>query len=97
MQYNEDEQDNSFFENIENEEEEQYISEEEYEELVARANHFQEAQLELAEQELKQRLLSDAVAMSKNSWFWPFKSHKSRLQTIVQTYNIFQKLTNCRK
>jgi hypothetical protein len=85
-----------FFGDAEDEELEadRYITEEDYEELVAKASHLQECQLELIEQDLQQRLLADAVGFCKKSWSWPFSSRKSRLVAVAKTFRFFQRLTD---
>ena len=95
-----DENVDRFFGDAEEEEygeEEQFISEEDYEELVARASHLQEMQLELVEQDLQQRLLNDAVTFCKKSWSWLFMSQKARLRAVARTYRFFQKLTDAQR
>jgi len=96
---NDDENVDRFFgdaEEEEYEEAEQYISEEDYEELVFKASHLQEVQLELVEQDLYQRLLADAVAFCKQSWSWSFMSQKSRLRVVARTFRSFQKLIDAK-
>ena len=76
------------------EEGQQYISEEEYEALVQKASELQEAQLQLVELDINQRMLTDTIAMCQKSWFWKFKSMKNKLKEIGMAYKFFQKLTD---
>jgi hypothetical protein len=76
--------------------EEKYISEEEYEELVRQANELQNVQLELVELDINQRMLADCIAMCEKSWFWRFKPMKARLKEIGIAYRYFQKLTDAK-
>lgn len=90
--FNSDDEDFGYFEDMDGEA--QYISEEEYEELLERANELQEVQVRLAQFDLNQRLLADVMSMLQKSWFWNFKSTKAKLKEIVYTYKVLAKLTD---
>lgn len=39
------------------------------------------------------QLLSTAIQICEKSWFWRFRTLKSKLETIVKAYTVLQKLT----
>lgn len=93
--FNNEDEDFGYFEEAEGEEM-AYISEEDYQALVSRASAAQEAQLELAQQELNQRLLAEAIDTLKRSFWWRFRSYKTRLKMIAITYRFFHRLTDAK-
>jgi hypothetical protein len=88
----EDDDAEPFFEG--GEDAEQYISEEEYQELIGKASELQEAQLELAAVDLNQRLLAETISLMKGTWGWSFKSTKTKLKEIGMAFKFFQKITD---
>lgn len=95
-----DDEEENIFGDMQNEEEdddgEEYISEEEYQELIGRASELQEVQLELAEMDINHRLLTETIALMKSSWGWSFKSTKTKLKEIGMAYKFFHKITDTR-
>jgi uncharacterized protein with gpF-like domain len=49
--------------------------------------------MDLAQTELNQHLLSQAIEIAKQSWFWGFKSTDSRMKEIETIYKRLLKLT----
>jgi|694.fasta_scaffold08426_10 hypothetical protein len=50
-------------------------------------------QMDLAQTELNQHLLSKAIEIAKDSWFWCFKSVSSRLTEIETVYKRLLEMT----
>lgn len=58
---------------------------------------FDIMQMELARSELNQQLVSKAIDLAKQSWFWRFKSSKAKLQEIQMIYKEFVILCNTKE
>lgn len=80
-----DEEEEGFFEpNEENNEGE--VSEQEY------AEFLQQMQIQLAEQDLNQKLLSKSIKILEKSIFWRFRSVEAKLRLIDRVYKALQKV-----
>lgn len=51
-------------------------------------------QMDLAQTELNQHLLSKAIEIAQKSWFWCFKSAEAKMDEIEVIYKKLQKITN---
>jgi uncharacterized protein with gpF-like domain len=49
--------------------------------------------MNLAQAELNQHLLSKAIEIAQNNWFWSFKSTKSKMREIEAVYKRLLKIT----
>lgn len=91
--YNEEEDDdekNSFF----NPNSDGYEDDSEDEEVVGyidKQGIIDVMNMDLVQTKLNQHLLSKAVEIAQNSWFWCFKNNDKKIEEIN---NIFQKLAN---
>jgi hypothetical protein len=72
-------------ENEENEEEHS-LSEQEY------AEFLQQMQIQLAESDLNQKLLSKSIRVLEKSFFWRFRLMETKLRLIARVYKSLQKL-----
>lgn len=54
-------------------------------------------QMELAQTELNQQLLAQAVEIAKQSWFWNFKSATTRINEIEMIYKRLLHITDDEK
>ena len=69
------------------------ISPEEYAEMMRRQDTLSLMQIELANLDLRQRLLFKATKMLEKSFWWKFKSAKVRLAEISLAYHTLRMLT----
>lgn len=65
----------------------------EYADMMRRQEALTLMQLELVQLDLNQRLLFRAVKIvKKNTWFYSFRSRKTQLKMIAETYQFLQRL-----
>ena len=83
-----------------NDEEEQYFEEdgEEFDEeavaFVDQDGLLGVMQMDLAQSELNQDLISKAISIASNSWFWRFKNTSSKMKEIGEIYKQLMDMTN---
>lgn len=83
--------DNFFGEN-EQEMSNDYLSPEEYDEILKEEQENLELQKNIVKQEFNHRILRFAIKMSENSFWWRFYSISTRLKIIDRTYKRLKKL-----
>jgi len=88
--YEEDDFKDEEFPNVENEEE---LSEE-YLQILQQRELIEAIKLQIIQKELNLTILARAVRHLEKSWFWRFKSTKTKLKLIEETYYLFKYLTD---
>jgi hypothetical protein len=80
-----------FKKNNSNQDDVNYQEEEIYSSILDQ-NEFNYQQLEISTKNLNRRLLYLTIKTLENSFFWRFKSHKSKLKSINETYQILSEI-----
>lgn len=78
--------------NDEDDEEEYFISPEEYKELVEDQQAMQQLHINLAHRDLDDRLLFKTIRMLEKSFWWRFYSQNKKLRLISRTYKTLKRL-----
>lgn len=68
------------------------FQEEEIYSSILDQNEFNYQQLEISTKNLNRRLLYLTIKTLENSFFWRFKSYKSKLKAINETYQILSEI-----
>lgn len=68
------------------------LSKEEYVEMMARKDALEERSLELAELDLNQKLLFEAMKFAERYPNWEFKSQAAKLKMVAETYKTLKGL-----
>jgi len=74
--------------------EDEEISQEEYAEMMRRQDAISLMQIELASLDLRQRLLFKIIKALEKSFWWRFKSTKTKLKEISLAYHTLKMVTD---
>lgn len=55
---------------------------------------FEIERIEIANREINEQLLNDAIEICSKSWFWYFRKIDSKLEQIKKTYSVLKSLTD---
>jgi len=65
---------------------------EEYLQILEKRELIEVLKIQTLQKELNYIVLNRAVKYLEKSWFWKFKSHRTRLNLLVETYQVFKAL-----
>jgi hypothetical protein len=65
-----------------------------YNDLLEQELALQSDQLDVAEKELHQRMINDALILNSKSWLWSFYSLETKLKMINKTFVFMKGLTD---
>lgn len=60
--------------------------------FIKRQDAFNQMQIDVARTELNQRLLRQVIKMCESQTGWASRSHKARLNMIIESYSVFSSL-----
>lgn len=64
----------------------------EYLQILEKRELIEAIKLQLAQKELNYSVLNKSIKYLEKSWFWRFKSLKTKLNSIIETYQTFKAL-----
>ncbi len=66
----------------------------EYIQILEKRELIEAIRLQLAQKELNYSILTKSIKYLEKSWFWRFKSVKTKLNLIIETYQTFKVLVD---
>jgi len=66
----------------------------EYIKVLEKRELVEAIKLQLMQRELNAFVLTETVKYLEKSWFWRFKSNKKKLDSIIETYQVFKALVD---
>ena len=73
-------------------EEEDFISPDEYKQIIEEEKALQKAQMEIVQRDINDRTLFESIRMLEKSFWWRFYSLKTRMKMIKEVYTKLKRL-----